>query len=95
MSMMENSRMSDEELNQVSGGNYGGSSGQWTSAMVKAKGGLCSYSRSGGGFVRSGQFAIPEGEYITVDLGRRSGNYIVAFYNDQEAWVDYTGLKLI
>lgn len=95
MSMMENSRMSDEELNQVSGGNYGGGSGQWTSAMVKAKGGLCSYSRSGGSFVKSGQFVIPQGEYITVDLGRRSGNYIVAFYNDQEAWVDYTGLKLI
>ena len=95
MSNMEESRVSDEQLKQVAGGLYGGSSGQWSSARVKAAGGLPSYSRSGGGFVRNGRFTIPYGEYITVDLSRRSGSYIIAFYNDQEAWVDARGLELI
>ena len=95
MSNLEEKRVSDEQLKQVAGGLYGGGSGQWGSAVVKASGGLPSYSRSGGGFVKSGQFTIPCGEYFTVDLGRRSGNYIVAFYNNQEAWVDSRGLELI
>lgn len=95
MSNMEDSRISDEQLKQIAGGLYGGSSGQWGSAVVKASDGLRSYSKSGGSFVPSGQFTIPRGEYFTVDLGRRSGNYIVAFYNNQEAWVDTRGLELI
>ncbi len=95
MSTMENGKMSDEQLKEVAGGLYGGGAGQWGSAMVTAAGGLRSYSKKGSGFVQSGQFVIPRGEYITVDLGRRSGNYIIAFYNDQEAWVSMSGLELI
>lgn len=95
MIKMENRKINDEQLKQVTGGLYGGGTGQWGSAMVKAAGGLCSFSQSGGAFVRSNQFVIPAGEYITVDLGRRSGNYIIAFYNDQEAWVDSRGLEII
>jgi hypothetical protein len=92
---MEIKKISEEQLEQVAGGLYGGGAGQWGSAMVKAAAGVCSFSKSGGAFVRSNQFTIPAGEYITVDLGRRSGNYIIAFYNDQEAWVDSRGLEFI
>ena len=95
MSNMEENRISDEKLKEIAGGMYGGGLGQWSSAMVKAAKGLPASSKSGGSFVPSGQFTIPCGEYITVDLGRRSGKYIVAFYNDQEAWVDSTGLEFI
>lgn len=92
---MEKYKISDDLLKEVSGGLYGGSSGQWRSAMVKKPGGVFSCSKSGGSFVRNGRFVIPQGEYFTVDMGRKSGNYAVAFYNDQEAWIDLTGVELI
>ena len=95
MADMENNRISDDKLEEVAGGLYGGSSGQWRSALVKRSGGLASCSKSGSGFVKNGRFVIPKGEYITVDMSRRSGNYVVAFYNDQEAWIDLTGVELI
>ncbi len=94
MSMMENSKMSEEELKQVAGGNYGGG-GQWVAAMVKAPGGLCKYIKSGQAFVKTSGIFIPGGEFITVDKGRMQGKYAVAFYNNEEGWVDTSGLEWI
>jgi hypothetical protein len=95
MSNMEKFKITDDQLKEVSGGLYGGSSGQWRSAMVKRPGGVFSCSKSGGGFTQNGRFVIPQGEYFTVDMSRRAGNYAVAFYNDQEGWIDLTGVNLI
>lgn len=95
MSNLDNFKISDDLLNGVSGGLYGGSSGQWRSAMAKRPGGVFSCSKSGSGFTKNGRFVIPQGEYFTVDMSRRSGNYAIAFYNDREAWIDLTGVELI
>ena len=59
-------KLNMEKLEQVTGGNYGGS---------------------------SGNIFVPCGEYITVDKGRAQGVYVIAFYNDQEGWVDSRGLE--
>ena len=82
-----------EKLEQVTGGNYGGSSGNWVSARVKASGGLYRFSKSGSKFSNTGRIFVPCGEYITVDKGRAQGVYVIAFYNDQEGWVDSRGLE--
>lgn len=95
MSMMENTKMSEDELKQIAGGNYGGGGGQWAAAMVKAPGGLCKYTKSGKAFVKNAGIFIPNGEYITVDRGRIEGKYAIAFYNNEEGWVDTSGLEWI
>lgn len=88
-------KINDDQLEQVAGGLYGGSSGHWVPATVTAPAGLFSYSREAGNFIRSGQFIIPFGEDIPVDMNRKAKNYAVAFYNEIEAWIDLSGVELI
>ena len=73
-------KLNMEKLEQVTGGNYGGSSGNWVSARVKASGGLYRFSKSGSKFSNTGRIFVPCGEYITVDKGRAQGVYVIAFY---------------
>ena len=48
-------KLNMEKLEQVTGGNYGGSSGNWVSARVKASGGLYRFSKSGSKFSNTGR----------------------------------------
>ncbi len=86
--------LSDDCLEQVSGGLDGSRSGHWVGASVISPTGLNSFSRGAGGFNRSSQFIIPFGEDIPVDMNRKTTKYIMAFYNEQEAWVELSGLDL-
>ena len=72
-------KINDDQLEQVAGGLYGGSSGHWVPATVTAPAGLFSYSREAG----------------PVDMNRKAKNYAVAFYNEIEAWIDLSGVELI
>lgn len=95
MSMMENGKLSEEQLKEITGGLYGGGAGQWAPAMVKRSGGLPTYTAAGQSFVENGRFAVAKGEYIVVDTGRKSGNFIIAFSEDREAWISLTDVVLI
>ena len=95
MSVSEIERISDDKLDQVSGGLDGSSSGHWMAATVKSPAGMSSYSRNAGGFTRDGRVIIPFGEDITADMNRTSGKYVVVFYDDREVWVEKSGLEFL